>query len=80
MVGVGQHLLERQLRLFEPARAGHALDVQKLHVEKVPSSPSSRPEQTAAAMYAESISVLERCLPGWDPDRGSELRATCGCR
>ena len=35
-------------------------------------------EQTAAAMYAESISELERRLPDSDPDRGSELRATSG--
>ena len=33
-------------------------------------------EQTAAAMYAESISELERWLPDSDPDRGSEPRAT----
>ena len=35
-------------------------------------------EQTAAAMYAESISELERWLPDSDPDRGSEPRATSG--
>jgi hypothetical protein len=33
-------------------------------------------EQTAAAMYAESISERERWLPDSDPDRGSEPRAT----
>jgi hypothetical protein len=33
-------------------------------------------EQTAAAMYAESISELERWLPDSDPDRESEPRAT----
>lgn len=33
-------------------------------------------EQTAAAMYAESIGELERWLPDSDPDRGSEPRAT----
>ena len=35
-------------------------------------------EQTAAAMSAESISELERWLPGSDPDRESEPRATSG--
>jgi hypothetical protein len=35
-------------------------------------------EQTAAAIYAESISELERRLPDSDPDRGSEPRATSG--
>jgi hypothetical protein len=35
-------------------------------------------ERTAAAMCAESISELERWLPGSDPDRGCEPRAASG--
>ena len=34
-------------------------------------------EQTAAAMYADTVTELERWLPDSDPDRGSEPRATC---
>ena len=35
-------------------------------------------EQSAAGVYAESISELERPMPASDPDRGSEPRSESG--
>ena len=68
VVGVGEHLLQRQLRFGEPARA-RASTLKKVHIEKVPSCPRG-PSGDALGLYRRhaascSASSPRRTVPLW---------------